>query len=97
MEKKNRKLQLNKMTVAELNQNEQAAIYGGVPCTVSCPENTMCSANNVDQKDLNMCTLGTDCARSFIGEANCNGEYTKDPKVHSCIFDCNTNKSICVC
>ncbi|MDR1112594.1 MAG: SPASM domain-containing protein [Bacteroidales bacterium] len=46
---KNKKLRLNKMTVAELNSNEQGAVYSGAPLTVTCNNNTTA------------CNTGYDC------------------------------------
>ncbi|MDR1112602.1 MAG: class I lanthipeptide [Bacteroidales bacterium] len=106
---KSKKLRLNKMTVAELNSNEQGAIYGGAPLTVTCGYNTTCPAASEQcppaqsaaacgvTTDCVIVTLGNECARSYIGEANCNGAYTYNVQDHSCRFDCNTNNSICEC
>jgi hypothetical protein len=99
MEKKNRKLRLNKMTVAELNQSEQAAIYGGLPYTVTVDYlNEKCAPEAVPiASHVQQCTLGTECARSNIGEVNCKGGYTFDNQARSCAYGCNTAYSICDC
>ena len=86
--KKNKKLQLNKITVAELTKDEMASIYGGVANTVTCAQNTACKPEgglrtnpgcylNIQQ------TLDTDCNVSYIyancateGAATCNKAKT---------------------
>ncbi len=61
MKKLNKKLTLNKQTIARLNDDSQNSIYGGVPLTESC---VTCNGAETCIY-FNSCNHATTCANSY--------------------------------